>query len=80
MLWNPFSCKHIAVLQGHAASVRSVAINERDNQIISMSADKIIKVSLDNQVHPSRDVWKGMGGAATLVMSGSTAIYAGLGH
>eukprot|EP00192_Tetraselmis_astigmatica_P000660 CAMPEP_0117689666 /NCGR_PEP_ID=MMETSP0804-20121206/24643_1 /TAXON_ID=1074897 /ORGANISM="Tetraselmis astigmatica, Strain CCMP880" /LENGTH=1073 /DNA_ID=CAMNT_0005502517 /DNA_START=57 /DNA_END=3278 /DNA_ORIENTATION=+ len=44
MLWNPFSCKHIAVLQGHAASVRSVAINERDNQIISMSADKVIKV------------------------------------
>ena len=32
-------------LQGHAAPVTHIAINERSNQIISLSADKVIKVS-----------------------------------
>jgi hypothetical protein len=50
MLWNPFSCKHIAVLQGHNASVLRVAINERDNQIISMSVDKTIKARVSQSV------------------------------
>ena len=34
-----------ACVQGHAAPVTHIAINERSNQIISLSADKVIKVS-----------------------------------
>jgi hypothetical protein len=33
-------------LQGHAAAVTHITINERSSQIISLSADKVIKVLL----------------------------------
>ena len=33
-------------LQGHQAPVTHVTINERSNQVISLSKDKIIKVAL----------------------------------
>lgn len=31
-------------LQGHAAAITHITINERSNQIISLSSDKVIKV------------------------------------
>lgn len=31
-------------LQGHAAAVTHITLNERSNQIISLSADKVVKV------------------------------------
>ena len=34
------------MLQGHAAAITHITINERSNQIISLSADKVIKVLL----------------------------------
>ncbi len=34
------------VVQGHAAAVTHITINERSNQIISLSADKVVKVLL----------------------------------
>lgn len=32
------------MLQGHAAAITHITINERSNQIISLSSDKVIKV------------------------------------
>ena len=34
------------MLQGHAAAITHITINERSNQIISLSSDKVIKVPL----------------------------------
>ena len=34
------------LLQGHAAAITHITINERSNQIISLSSDKVIKVLL----------------------------------
>ncbi len=45
IMWNPFSQKPLAVLHGHNAAVSSVVVNDRDNQIISLSTDHVIKVS-----------------------------------
>ncbi|KAL6759826.1 quinon protein alcohol dehydrogenase-like superfamily [Haematococcus lacustris] len=42
MLWNPFSQRPLATLHGHAASVQSVMVV--DNQVISVSSDKMIKL------------------------------------
>ena len=44
IMWNPFSQKPLAVLSGHNAAVTGVVVNDRDNQIISLSTDHIIKV------------------------------------
>ncbi|KAJ9527074.1 hypothetical protein QJQ45_025214, partial [Haematococcus lacustris] len=44
MLWNPFSQRPLATLHGHAASVQSVMVV--DNQVISVSSDKMIKAAL----------------------------------
>ncbi|KXZ56621.1 hypothetical protein GPECTOR_1g56 [Gonium pectorale] len=44
ILWNPFSQKPLAVLAGHNAAVTGVVVNDRDNQIISLSTDHIIKI------------------------------------
>ncbi|KAL0019122.1 hypothetical protein WJX79_001934 [Trebouxia sp. C0005] len=44
MLWNPFQLHSMATLTGHAAAVTHITINERSSQIISLSADKVIKV------------------------------------
>ncbi|KAL3142584.1 hypothetical protein ABBQ38_002902 [Trebouxia sp. C0009 RCD-2024] len=44
MLWNPFQLQSMATLQGHAAAITHITINERSNQIISLSSDKVIKV------------------------------------
>lgn len=44
IMWNPFSQKPLAVLHGHNAAVSSVVVNDRDNQIISLSTDHVIKV------------------------------------
>ncbi|GLI65559.1 hypothetical protein VaNZ11_009122 [Volvox africanus] len=44
IMWNPFSQKPLAVLSGHNAAVTGVVVNDRDNQIISMSTDHIIKI------------------------------------
>ncbi|PNW80352.1 hypothetical protein CHLRE_07g313850v5 [Chlamydomonas reinhardtii] len=44
IMWNPFSQKPLAVLSGHNAAVTGVVVNDRDNQIISLSTDHIIKI------------------------------------
>ena len=44
VLWNPFSQKPLAVLAGHNAAVTQVLVNDRDNQIISLSTDRTVKV------------------------------------
>lgn len=44
MLWNPFSQKPLATMQGHTSSVMSIVVNDDNNQIISLAADKQIKV------------------------------------
>ncbi len=41
-------------LQGHAAAVTHITINERSSQIISLSADKVIKVLLTFEPHSCR--------------------------
>jgi len=45
MLWNPFSKKSLATLSGHTSSVMSIVVNDSDYQIISLGADKQVKVS-----------------------------------
>ncbi len=44
MLWNPFSKKSLATLTGHTSSVMSIIVNDNDYQIISLGADKQVKV------------------------------------
>eukprot|EP00798_Chlamydomonas_sp_ICE-L_P018383 gene18383-24853_t len=44
ILWNPFSQKPLATLLGHAGSVMKVVVNDRDNHIISLGADKVVKM------------------------------------
>lgn len=38
------ACSTTPHVQGHLSSVTAVVVNDRDNQIISVSADKQIKV------------------------------------
>lgn len=45
ILFNPFSQKPLATLLGHNAGVIEVAINDRENQIVSLSSDKCLKVN-----------------------------------
>jgi hypothetical protein len=42
-------------LQGHAAAVTHITINERSSQIISLSADKVIKVLRSSLSHVPAD-------------------------
>lgn len=44
MLWNPYSPKAMASITGHNATVCDVIVNSDENQIISLSVDKCIKV------------------------------------
>lgn len=44
LLWNPFSCRQLGSLVGHAAPVVCLASNERDMQIMSAAADHTVKV------------------------------------
>ena len=44
LIWNPFINKPVFKLQGHNASLVNVAINDKDFQVITLSADKCIKV------------------------------------
>ena len=44
MLWNPFTGRSIGMLTGHTASVQKVIVVEDDNQLISLSTDKVIKI------------------------------------
>ncbi|KAG2450287.1 hypothetical protein HYH02_004795 [Chlamydomonas schloesseri] len=44
IMWNPFSQKPLAVLSGHNAAVTGVVVNDRDNQIISLSTDHVVKI------------------------------------
>ncbi|QDZ24146.1 WD40 repeat domain-containing protein [Chloropicon primus] len=44
MLWNPFTGRSIGMLTGHTASVQKVIVVEDDNQLISLSTDKCIKI------------------------------------
>ena len=62
LLWNPFTGKSVGSLTGHTASVIDVIVNERDNQMLSLSMDKCVKIwdirsnkclqtIIDNSVH-----------------------------
>jgi len=44
MLWNPFTGKALGQLAGHGASVLELRMNENDHQLISLAADKVVKV------------------------------------
>jgi WD40 repeat protein len=44
MLWNPFTGKALGQLVGHGASVLELRMNEDDHQLISLAADKTVKV------------------------------------
>lgn len=46
MLWNPFSCRPMGTLTGHAAGIVAMTLNERDHQIITAAEDKTIKVGV----------------------------------
>ena len=61
ILWNPFSLKPLASLIGHAAPVVSVAVHDRGNQLISLSADKCIKVHRPTQSTSTIDFPPGVG-------------------
>lgn len=50
ILWNPFSCRPMGTLTGHAAGIVAMAVNEKDSQIISAASDKVIKVVSDCQI------------------------------
>jgi WD40 repeat protein len=43
-MWNPFAQGAMATLTGHQAPLLSVVVNERDNQVVSASTDKVVKV------------------------------------
>eukprot|EP00892_Ulva_mutabilis_P006535 jgi/Ulvmu1/4253/UM193_0001.1 len=43
-LFNPFSGKKQAALEGHSATISDVLVNDSDHQIISLSLDKVVKV------------------------------------
>mmetsp|Transcript_21466 Transcript_21466/g.40888 ORF Transcript_21466/g.40888 Transcript_21466/m.40888 type:complete len:1024 (+) Transcript_21466:252-3323(+) len=44
MLWNPFTGRSVGALYGHSASVTEVIVSEVENQLISMSTDKVVKI------------------------------------
>lgn len=44
MVWDPYTCKKVVALRGHAASVRQVLVDEGSNLIISAAVDKTVKV------------------------------------
>ena len=44
LLFNPFTGKSVGTLAGHSASVCDVIVNEADNQLISLSMDKVVKI------------------------------------
>ena len=43
-LWNPFISQPLALLSGHLTPIVGIAFNPQDNQVISMSADKCVKI------------------------------------
>lgn len=53
MLWNPFSCRPLGTLTGHAAGIVAMAVNEKESQILTAATDKTIKVrsGMDSPVH-----------------------------
>eukprot|EP00854_Cymbomonas_tetramitiformis_P011779 gene11779-13904_t len=44
LMWNPFTGRSVGALHGHSASVQEVMLNEEENQLISLSTDKVIKI------------------------------------
>ncbi|KAK9826031.1 hypothetical protein WJX74_006828 [Apatococcus lobatus] len=44
IFWNPYAPQPMARLQGHQAGIVDVVLDERNNQLISLSADQTIKV------------------------------------
>lgn len=44
LMWNPFTGRSVGALHGHSASVQDVMLNEEENQLISLSTDKVIKI------------------------------------
>lgn len=52
-VWNPFSQKALAQLQGHTSSVTMVLANDANNQILSLDNNKTVK---ESSVGPERGV------------------------
>ena len=44
LIWNPFISKPIMKLEGHRTPLVDVIFNHNDNQVISLAADKTIKI------------------------------------
>eukprot|EP00698_Gefionella_okellyi_P023237 TRINITY_DN7870_c0_g1_i1.p1 TRINITY_DN7870_c0_g1~~TRINITY_DN7870_c0_g1_i1.p1 ORF type:complete len:1084 (+),score=205.12 TRINITY_DN7870_c0_g1_i1:81-3332(+) len=44
IVWNPYTQKPIWNLEGHKDSIVGIEVNEADSQIITIGADKVIKV------------------------------------
>eukprot|EP01062_Namystynia_karyoxenos_P019020 TRINITY_DN17117_c0_g1_i1.p1 TRINITY_DN17117_c0_g1~~TRINITY_DN17117_c0_g1_i1.p1 ORF type:complete len:1742 (+),score=524.11 TRINITY_DN17117_c0_g1_i1:80-5227(+) len=44
LVWNPFITKPVAKLAGHRTPMIDVVFNPQDNQIITLSSDKMVKV------------------------------------
>lgn len=44
LMWNPFSGQSVGRLKGHNASVRRIAVNDRDSLVYTLAADNSIKV------------------------------------
>lgn len=44
ILWNPFSCRSIATLLGHEASVVSLVVSDKDNMIFSLDEKKNVRI------------------------------------
>lgn len=43
-VWDPFRCREVNALSGHAAAVQQVVVNDDANQIVSLAVDKTIKI------------------------------------
>jgi len=44
ILWSPYSERAVATLTGHLSAVRKVIVNDKNNQLISLGADNVVKV------------------------------------
>ncbi|KAH7307740.1 hypothetical protein KP509_22G074700 [Ceratopteris richardii] len=43
-IWNPFTARIMGTLTGHQAPVVDVVVNDKENQVISVASDSLIKI------------------------------------
>ena len=56
ILWNPFSQKPLAQLNGHPTSVQQVLVNDKDNQVRLAAAQTLIPLLPEFETHSSNQV------------------------